>query len=347
MSATFRVGIIGTGWVAVDRHIPSFRANPGVEVVGVFDRNQARAHEVADRLGIGFVASSREQLFAAGLDAVSVATSPWSHAEHVIAALEAGLHVFCEKPMALDLRQARTMADAAASAGKILTISHNFIRSRASQQAHGYLGPNPDLRWVSAVQLSSEARRLPVWYRDLPAGLLFDEVPHLLYTLRDWCGPLRVAHASATWRADGHPGVVNVQFEGAVPAQATLVFGAPLSEWHVTVVGARRVVDLDLFRDIAIRLGSDHAHEALDIARTSAKAMLDHGLGFARSGFELARGRQRWGHDQTIAAFVGAARGQNANPVPISDALAVVEMTDDLLDRIDARERLSPGSASA
>jgi predicted dehydrogenase len=342
----FRVGIIGTGWVACDRHIPSFRAIPGVEVVGVFDRNQERAHEVADRMGIDFVASSREELFAIGLDAVSVATSPWSHAEHVGAALAAGLHVFCEKPMALDLQQARTMAEAAASAAKILTISHNFIRSRASQLAHAYLGPDPELTWVSAVQLSSEARRLPVWYRDLPAGLLFDEVPHLLYTLRDWCGPLRLAHASATWRADGHPGVVTALFEGAVPAQATLVFGAPLSEWHVTLVGPRRVVDLDLFRDIAVRLPSDHAHGAIDIARTSAKAMLDHGLGFVRSGVELARGRQRWGHDKTIAEFVGAARGQNANPVPVSDALAVVEMTDDLLDRIGAREHVSPRSAS-
>lgn len=335
----FRVGVIGTGWVSQARHIPSLQAVPGVEVVGVYDRQEDRAREAARRFGIPFVAQTREDLLAADLDAVSIATSPWSHAEHACAALESGLHVFCEKPMALDSSEAQTMADAAAIAGKILTISHNFLYARSTQHARRYLGTRPALSWVGALQLSSEARRLPDWYRALPGGLLFDEMPHVLYMLRGWCGPLTLAHASATWREDGHPSVVEALFAGPVPAQATMVFGAPLSEWHVTLVGRTRVVDLDLFRDIALRLPSDDAHGALDIARTSAKAIVDHGLGFAASGVNLLRGRQHWGHDRLIRNFVDAARGLGPNPVAVSDALDVVRMTDSLLDAIGARER--------
>jgi predicted dehydrogenase len=241
--------------------------------------------------------------------------------------------------MALDLGEARSMADVASAAGRILTISHNFGFARSTRAAQDYLGPEPELLFASAVQLSSERRRLPVWYRDLPGGLLFDEVPHLLYTLRGWCGPLQLAGATATWRPDNHPGVVEAQFTGLVPAQATMVFGAPLSEWHVTLVGRRRVVDLDLFRDIAVRVGSDGAHLAGDIARTSAKAMLDHGLGFVGSGFEMLRGRLRWGHDLLIAAFVEACQGQRENPVPVGDALDVVAMTDELMAAIGAPDR--------
>lgn len=335
----FRVGVIGTGWVAQARHIPSLQAVRGVEVVGVYDRHEDRAREAARRFGIRFVAGSREDLLAADLDAVSIATSPWSHAEHACAALAAGLHVFCEKPMALDSSEAQTMADAADAAGKILTISHNLLYARSTEQARRYLGARPELSWVGALQLSSEARRLPDWYQGLPGGLLFDEMPHLLYMLRGWCGPLTLAHASATWRDDGHPGVVEALFAGSVPAQATIVFGAPLSEWHVTVVGRHRVVDLDLFRDIAVRLPSDDAHGALDIARTSAKAMIDHSLGFVASGVNLLRGRQHWGHDQLLRNFVDAARGRAANPVPVSDALDVVRLADSVLDAVGARER--------
>lgn len=336
----FRVGIIGTGWVAQDRHIPSFRSLPGVEIAGVYDRHLDRAQGVAARFGIDIVARERDELLAAGLDAISVATSPWSHAEHTRAALTAGHHVFCEKPMALNLVQAQSMVDAATAAGRVLTISHNFGFARSTQAARDYLGPEPELLYASAVQLSSERRRLPVWYRDLPGGLLFDEVPHLLYTLRGWCGPLQLAGASATWRADNHPGVVEAQFTGRVPARATLIFGAPLSEWHVTLIGRRRVVDLDLFRDIAVRVGSDGPHQARDIARTSAKVMLDHGLGFIESGVEMIRGRLRWGHDALIAAFVEACQGRRDNPVPVSEALDVAAITDDMIVAIGARERV-------
>ncbi len=117
-----------------------------------------------------------------------------------------------------------------------------------------------------------------------------------------------------------------------------MVFGAPVSEWHVTLIGQRRLVDLDLFRDVAVRLQQDGAHRAADIARTSAKAMLDHGLGFAGSGVAMLRGGLHWGHDALIAAFVEAALGRRDNPVAMGDALAVAEMSDDLLAAIGASE---------
>lgn len=238
------------------------------------------------------------------------------------------------------------MADAATAAKRILTISHNFDFSRSAERARAFLASSPGLLYASAVQLSSERRRLPTWYRDLPGGLLFDEAPHVLYTLRSWCGPLRLASASATWRPDGHPGILEARFTGATPAGATMVFGAPISEWHVTLVGQGRVVDLDLFRDIAVRLRSDGAHQAPDIARTSAKAILDHTAGFARSGAAMLRGRLRWGHETLIAAFVEAARGRRDNPVPMGDALAVVKMADDLVAAIGARGRTSAQRSS-
>ena len=84
-------------------------------------------------------------------------------------ALESGLHVFCEKPMALGADEASAMAEAASAAAKTLTVSHNFLYARSSQRPVAISG-DPGLSWVGATQLSSAARRLPGWYRDLPGG---------------------------------------------------------------------------------------------------------------------------------------------------------------------------------
>jgi predicted dehydrogenase len=307
-----------------------------VEIVTVFDRDLARAKEVARRFDIPLVARSRDDLLAARLDAVSIATSPWSHAEHARAALNVGAHVFCEKPMALNTSEARSMAEAAENAGRILTVSHNFNFARASVRARTFLGASPDVISITAVQLSSDRRRLPAWYQHLQGGLLFDEVPHLIYTLIDWCGPLEISDARATWRGENSPGVVDVLFAGRAPARATLIFGAPISEWHVTIVARSGVVDLDLFRDIAIRVGSDGKHLARDVAWTSTRAMFEHAIGFAASGARMVRGQLRWGHEELIRQFVLACRGLRPNPVPVADALAVVALSDQLLEKIGA-----------
>jgi predicted dehydrogenase len=346
-ATTFKVGMIGAGWVARDRHVPSFQAVPGVEITAVYDRHPGRAERFAADLGIPTVAGGSDDLLGLGLDAVSIATPPWFHADLAIAALRAGLHVFCEKPMAMTVAEGRAMVDAASSAGRLLTISHNFLFSRSFRRAQRHLGPSPDLEYVGAIQLSSDRRRLPDWFRSLPGGLLFDESPHIVYTLGALAGPLRLVSATATWRDDGHPAVVEAQFQGSVPAHATMVFGAPVSEWHVLAVGRRRLADIDLFRDVTVRLGSDGAHQARDIARTSAQALLEHATGFGSSGVELLRGRLRWGHDELIAAFVAACRGERDNPVDPASALATLQVTEAVLDAIGARSEEPHAGADA
>ena len=84
----------------------------------------------------------------------------------------------------------------------------------------------------------------------------------------------------------------------------TMQFEAPVSEWHVGLMSATQVIDLDLFRDIAVRLPSDGAHQARDIARSSARVVLGHVAGFAGSGMRLVARKQRWGHDVLISEFI-------------------------------------------
>jgi scyllo-inositol 2-dehydrogenase (NADP+) len=187
------------------------------------------------------------------------------------------------------------------------------------------------------LQLSSDQRRLPDWYEQLPGGLLFDELPHLLYLSQHYLGRLHLAGLRVSRRsASGHPTLTEIHLLGERgPGQATVVSGAPLSEWHVTVIMQDGVVDLDLFRDIAIRLHSDGAHRAGDILKTSTRGILEHARGFAASGFHLATRQLYWGHDVLIRRFLAAVAGREPPPVGLDESIAIVGLTDEILAALE------------
>ena len=99
----FGIGIIGCGKIAQVRHIPEYNDNPDAKLVAFYDLNAARAKALAEQYG-GRAYESVEALLAdPNVDAVSVCSANASHAEITVAALEAGKHVLCEKPMATTL----------------------------------------------------------------------------------------------------------------------------------------------------------------------------------------------------------------------------------------------------
>jgi scyllo-inositol 2-dehydrogenase (NADP+) len=333
MTAKVRVGIAGAGWVATARHLPSYLRHPLAEVVAVYDRRQERAGALAARApGEAFATADLDRFLAEGLDVVSIATSPWSHCEIAVKAAAAGAHVFTEKPMAMDGQEARAMASAAADAGRLLSVSHNFLHSKAMQQTRRRLAGAP-VDYAAGLQLSAKTRRLPEWYQSLPGGLMFDEVPHLVYTLNDLLGGgLRLDHARGDVDDAGQPRGVELLVAGRTGrGQLTMVFDAPVSEWHVMASASTGVVGLDLFRDISVGLAPDGAHGALDIARSSASALAGHALGFAKAGTRFVTKRQLWGHDALIGRFVDAVAHNGPAPVSVNDALAVVDFIDAVL----------------
>jgi UDP-N-acetylglucosamine 3-dehydrogenase len=120
-----RVGVIGCGSIAQHRHLPEYKSNKNVEIVAVCDINEERAQAVAEKYGVKAY-TNYEELVSSGLvDVVSVCTPNYLHAPISIAALNAGLHVLCEKPMATSKQEAEEMIAAAKESGKKLMIGHN------------------------------------------------------------------------------------------------------------------------------------------------------------------------------------------------------------------------------
>ena len=132
---TIKVGIIGCGKIAQVRHIPEYAANPDAEVYGFYDINLARAEELAKQYGGKAYASYEELLADPEIAAVSVCAANHVHAEITIAALKAGKHVLCEKPMAVTLEECEAMVAAAKESGKYLMIGQNQRLAKAHAKA--------------------------------------------------------------------------------------------------------------------------------------------------------------------------------------------------------------------
>ena len=130
-----KVGIIGCGKIAQKRHIPEYLENPESEIGGYYDLNQARAVQLAGQFGGKAYASYQELLADKSIDAVSVCTANYTHAEITIAALKAGKHVLCEKPMATTLEDCEAMVRTAQEQHKILLIGQNQRLAKAHQKA--------------------------------------------------------------------------------------------------------------------------------------------------------------------------------------------------------------------
>ena len=119
-----RVGIIGAGTVARRNQIPAFLVCDRAEVVAVFDRHIERAEALCKQFGIPKAYSDLGELLAdPEINCVSICTGNVSHENIALAAIEAGKHVLCEKPMAITVEQAERMARAAEEKGVIFMMA--------------------------------------------------------------------------------------------------------------------------------------------------------------------------------------------------------------------------------
>jgi len=163
---TIHVGIIGTGGIANGKHMPSLAKIEGVEMVAFCDIELEKAQQAAAKYGTAdakVYADYTALLQDPKIDVVHILTPNDSHAVITIAALEAGKHVMCEKPMAKKAADARRMLEAAKKSGKKLTIGYQTRHTAESKYLKqlctaGDLG---EIYYAKAIAI--RRRAVPTW----------------------------------------------------------------------------------------------------------------------------------------------------------------------------------------
>ncbi len=195
--------VVGTGF-GCRVHVPALRA-AGFTVHGLVGRDEDRTRRRAERLGIPQAFTSLSgALTLAEVDAVTIATPPATHASLVVETCEAGRHVVCEKPFALDTAEADRMLAAAEQARVTHLVGHEFrwspdraLVGRAI--AEGALGVPRLFSLVSFVPMVADPdAQVPPWWFDGPSGggWLGASGSHIVDQLRTWFGEF--ASVSAT-----------------------------------------------------------------------------------------------------------------------------------------------------
>src|SRR5712691_11382513 len=208
-----RLAIVGCGNIC-QLNAPGYLEHERCDVVALCDTDRSRAERRAREWGLTprIYTDYGKLLEDAGVDALELLTPTYLHAEQIIAALAAGKHVSCQKPIAISVAEADRIAAAVARARTIFRVTENFlyyppiVKAKALLDA-GAIG-EPSLvrihttraQRIEGITLDMEPDAM-VWRRDParnPGGVLFDDGVHKYGTAAYWIGEIGEVSAIVT-----------------------------------------------------------------------------------------------------------------------------------------------------
>lgn len=285
-----RAAIVGTGYIA-EFHARAIRQLPGVELVATCDANLNRAQAFARNWNIPQAfASLAQMLQQARTDCVHILTPPDLHFAIAREALEAGQHVFLEKPMCTNAEDSDTLVKLAQERGLQLGVSHNFLFSKAFERlrqavSERQLGPIDHITFTHFYELG-QIRFGPfdTWMLRSPGNVILETGPHLVSALLDLVGPPEAVSVIADRKVTLPSGVdvcrrwrirttvgrsaidLNINFAPGFPQRTIYVrglFGSALLDFDADtcVIDQRTPLDVDFdrykrSRALAQQLGS-------------------------------------------------------------------------------------------
>ena len=194
--------MVGAGAVAA-RHVRTLLAMDGVEVAAVADPALERAKELAAAAGAAAYPDHMELLAAERLDAVYICVPPFGHGAPELAAIDAGLPMFVEKPVAIDEETAVTIAERLAGRSLVTCTGYHWRWLDIFERAAGLLAERP-ARLVQCAWLDKVPP--PRWWprRDGSGGQTIEQTTHVLDTARGLAGEVVEVHAFGARAGDIH-----------------------------------------------------------------------------------------------------------------------------------------------
>jgi predicted dehydrogenase len=258
--------MIGFGFIGSRGHLPAYALHGDLEITAVADISPARREAAARALPNARIYASHEELLAAAdtssLDFVDICTPPYAHAEIAIAALDKGLHVLCEKPLATRASDARAMLSKATEARRVIYPAHNYRHAPVIKAVRSIL----DEGTIGKVHLATletfrttHARGTPEWSehwrREMQhsgGGIAMDHGSHTFYLAFEWLRAHPTAISATTSSRDGGANEETFSARVTFPtgvAHATLTWAAGFRKVIYTLHGERgaiRVEDDDI-----------------------------------------------------------------------------------------------------
>jgi len=354
-----RIAIVGCGKIA-DAHAEEIAKQRNVSLVAACDVEPLMAEQLAARYGISAHFSDFDDMLRKSRpDVVHIATPPQFHVSLAERALNAGCHVFVEKPLALNYRDAAYLIDCAKQSGRKLTVGWlaNFDAAALELQRmvhEGIVGAPVHLETYYGYDFSGPfgpafLRDTNHWLHGLPGKLFHNTIDHLLNKLPQFMpdDPPQVtamAHSYQDLDVDDVYDELRVMIRcGRVTANATFTGSVKPLAHRLTVYGTRNIVEVDHIARTAVALSAPTMPSAIgrllppfSQARRYWRAGMNNARAFMRSEFHYFAGM-----NELIRRFYDSIENQTPPPIADRDLLWVYSVIDDVFHQISTSSQRS------
>jgi myo-inositol 2-dehydrogenase/D-chiro-inositol 1-dehydrogenase len=256
MSNEIKIGIIGCGWATENLHVPALRRVGRYRIMAVADIDGHRSESFAGRMGIEQWFNEPSQLIEhPEVEAIAVCVPPDNHVSLAIAALDAGKHVFIEKPMALTMDQAdRLVAVAKLSKAKVLVGFnlrwHRLVRECRQMLDAKAIGPLIAMRTTFTNALLHN-HTSPVWRKDRACGggVIYDLAVHHFdlwrFLLSSEVQELSVSCRSDDWHDEA--AVISARMTNGILVSSVFAHGTT-DDHQLELYGSQGKLHVSLYR---------------------------------------------------------------------------------------------------
>jgi predicted dehydrogenase len=349
-----RIAVVGCGKIA-DQHLLAIRRISGAKVVGVCDSDTLMAEQFAERFKIDYFTNDFARLLIElKPDIVHITTPPQSHFALALQCLEAGSHVYLEKPFTIDTQEALSLIKVAEDLNLKITAGHNYQYAWESIEARklvrsGYLGSRPVfIESYYSYNFNDDPYALALlgdqehWVRKLPGGLLHNVISHAVARIAEYMNSRDpyvsvLAYTSPALKNRGETLVkdelrVNI-FNGS-NTSASLVFSSqvnpPTNKFRL--YGTENSIEVDNFNRTIIRLKNNklksfarYFFQPVSFAKEYSRNSYNN-----ISRFLLNKFHDDSGFNNLINAFYDAISGQRQPPISYREII----LTSMIMDRI-------------
>jgi len=359
-----RVAIIGCGKIA-DQHVDQIVHIPGCQIVGVCDREELMAKQLQERLQIpAYFTDVRDLMGKTHPDVVHITTPPQTHFEVGRSCLEAGCHVYIEKPFTVNFEEAEELVLLAERRNLKLTVGHNAQFSHAANRmrklvSEGYLGGTPfHLESYYCYNLGDTAYAKTLlgdsahWVRNLRGGLLQNTISHGISKIAEFLtddSPAVIAHGftSAFLQRLGETDIIDelrvIIHSGATTAYFTFSSQMQPPLHMLRLYGPKNGLIMDEQQQTLIQLRGARYKSYLEQflpPLSCAKQYAGNALGnmkkFAKADFQA-----EYGMKFLIRAFYRSISEGRPVPIPYHEILRTSRIMDEIFSQLSARKAAS------
>jgi myo-inositol 2-dehydrogenase/D-chiro-inositol 1-dehydrogenase len=314
--AKIKIGFLGAGYIA-GVHASILARDERVQVTAIHDVVKKRARQLARTAGAGLAHSTSEVL--ALCDAIYVTTPNTKHTELAILAAESGKHVFCEKPLATELDDARRVLKAAEKSKHLFQVGHNRRFAPVYAELKKMLSSTHQPH-SAHVKMNRGELLNPDWVGDpkITGGFLYETTIHMFDMLRFLFGEVKTVHAVGS--AHEYPEIDDFS--------ALLTFAGGM---HATLASSADASWLFPFERLEV-----FCHHSTIVTREmeslSYSESLD-GRHVERSMHQLSK-EEKWGYGLENRAFIDSIAGGLPPAVTAFDGFKSVELVDAVYESV-------------